>query len=804
MNEKDKASELVAKLNLRKRAYLVFGHGNWHTYGLPSDGLPAVCMQDGPCGLRKAHEGEFADDQGSEKATCFPAPCLTACSWDPNVMSSIGKAVADEAIEQGVDIVLAPGVNIKRNPLCGRNFEYLSEEPLLAGKLGAAYINAVQSKGVGTSLKHFALNNQEYHRFTYSAEVDERAMREIYLKAFEIAVKESKPWTVMCSYNRINGVYASDNDSLLKGVLRTEWGYEGAVISDWGAVSDPFLSHNYGLDLEMPCFVDRSKALVKAMKKGTVSARSVSDSAIRVATLAFKAANKPAKEKAFSYGISHEIAKVAAEKSIVLLKNEGGVLPLKDYADCCLIGALADEPRYQGAGSSQVNPANLISFKIASSVGMDIEKELPYARGYSLASPEDDKALSLEAANLASMHSKVILFLGLPSEYESEGYDRSDMRLPDNQLSLFETLWNVNKNIIVILSLGAPAELPFAGKAKAIVLSYLAGEAAGQAVNDILLGRANPSGKLAESWPFHYLDVPSKEFFPGNGKTSLYKESIFVGYRYYLSAHREVLYPFGYGLSYSKFEYGGLAVSSVNLMKDEKVNVSFRLRNISSVAGEEIVQLYISAKNGKAFYPSRELRDFAKVSLLPGEEKTVSFSLPYETFAHYECSKEAFIVEDNDYLIQIGASCEDIKLTGALHVESFFKGKDLHIKLPSYYNLASGKDFHVSDSEFSLLLGRPLPKDKEKPHRPFTFNSTIDDLSHTITGKILRKVAVKEMSVPGKSPSQIKAAVDMATSCPLRMLAIYGIPERKVLALLDLANLRPFKALRDLQFGHRR
>jgi beta-glucosidase len=802
----NQAKAIVSKLSLRQKVRLIYGDGDWHTHGLKKPVIAAVEMHDGPSGLRKPISDPKKGDLvgASIPSTCFPAPCLTACSWDPLLLEDMGENVAHECIAEKTDIILGPGVNIKRNPLCGRNFEYLSEDPLLAGKMAAGFINGVQSQGVGVSLKHFAANNQEYRRFNYSAEVDERALHEIYLRPFEIAIKDANPWTVMCSHNRINGVCSSDNDWLLKEILRKEWGYTGVVMSDWGATNDPVLSHNHGLDLEMPCHENRQHLLLKSVRKGTLKYADLNDEATRMVTLSLRAQTRPAQTKAFNSGIAHQSALEVAEKSIVLAKNCGDILPLKGLDNVCLIGALAKQFRYQGGGSSHVVPKNLVTLYGALNEGRETGKEIKYEPGYPLSEKENAKALLLSAVDLASTHQNVILCLGLPESYETEGFDRHDMCLPNEQYALVDALYSVNKNLIVVLLSGSPVELPFLDKIQALILAYLSGEAGGEALKKILLGEVNPSGKLAETWPIHYLDVANKEFYPGSGDVSPYKESVFVGYRYYCTAEKAVAFPFGHGLSYTEFKYSDFMVSKEQVKAGGILKVSMKITNAGKRDGEETVQLYVSARNGKVFKPKRELRAFSKVSVDAGKSKLVVFTVPYSAFSHYDMATKGFEVEGGQYLIEIGASCEDIRLSGFVEVLSSYQGVDKRPLLPSYYNLTRLGNFRVSDDEFEELLGHSMLVEHDRHHRPFTLNSTLEEISGTFIGKKMKTFVQKTSFVPERSQKENDDYFKMMMDSPLRMAGMAGLSEKKLLALLAMANGHPLKALFELQFGKRK
>jgi len=805
MTIEEQAKEIVSKMTLKEKASLVYGNGTWRIPGNLKRGVESVVVHDGPCGLRKVPEDKGDDLSPAEPATCFPAPCLLACSWDPEVEARVGQAVAYECMANSTDVVLAPGVNIKRDPLCGRNFEYLSEDPLLAGKMAAGFINGCQNQGVGVSLKHFALNNQEAHRFTYSALCDMRAMREIYLKPFEIAVKESQPWTVMCAYNKIRGVYCSDNKWLLTDVLRKEWGFNGIVMSDWGATNNSVYSHASGLDLEMPCYAKYARPIMRAVRKGKLSGATITAEAERIVALSLKCQNKLRSPSAWNPGMSFEVAKDAAEKSIVLLKNDEGMLPLKPNEDYCVIGAMAKTPRYQGAGSSQVNPNKLVDFLSMVNAGRSSGNEIPFATGYLLNENDgDSSAAKIEAVDLAHSHKKVLLFLGLPADYEAEGFDRPNMLMPPNQLDLFAALYKINPNIIVVLSTGAPVELPFVKDCKALLLGYLAGGATGLALYDIVFGLANPSGKLAESWPVHYNDCPSKNFFPLLGDLALYKESLFVGYRYYLTAKREVLFPFGFGLSYTKFAYSDLKVTGSPLNGKGTLSVSFKVTNVGNIEGSEVVELYVRPTATKILKPLRELRFFDKVSLKPGKAATIRASLSLTDFSYYDELSERYEADEGDYFVDVGPSCEDIPLSAPVTIKSSFKGLDRRPQLPNYYNLPEHGVLFLGDEEFERLLGFPIPPLSPSKKRAFTLVSTIRDISVTWIGKKVVGFVKSGIDKRAETPHQAEQLYETALDSPIRAVTMMGIPLKIGMALVDMANHRPLKALYDVCFWHYR
>jgi beta-glucosidase len=643
------ANEVMAKLTLEEKASLLCGKNFWQLKGIERLGLPPVFVADGPHGLRKQTDTpDHLGIHGSLPATCFPTACAVACSFDRRLASEIGKAMAEEALEQKVSVILGPGVNIKRNPLCGRNFEYFSEDPYTAGEMGAAIIDGIQSKETGTSLKHFAANNQEKARFYNNSVIDERAFREIYLAPFEKAVKKARPWTVMCSYNRINGVQASKNKLLLTGILRDEWGFRGLVMSDWGATSNRVDGVDAGLDLEMPFSgFWNEKQIVRAVRKGTLPAETVDKATLRAVELILKARSALDAHVDFRCDMTahHALARRASAESAVLLKNESaepggtspsaksGVLPISPGQSIAVIGAFAKNPRYQGAGSSRVNPASLDNaFDALRGLGADAE----YAAGYALGPESTDigGALIAEAVLLAGKKDAAVIFAGLPDEYESEGYDRTDMDLPKSHNELIEAVAAANPNTVVVLQLGSPVIMPWASKVRAILVAYLGGQAGGGGIADVLLGRVNPGGKLAETWPLSLAGVPSYRYFGGD-KVTEYRESIFAGYRYYDTAGAEPAYPFGHGLSYTGFTYSDLRLNQSRFKPGETVTAGLTVHNSGNYDGAEIVQLYIEREgDSKIFRAKKELKGFEKVFLKSGESTDVNFTLDDRSFAY--------------------------------------------------------------------------------------------------------------------------------------------------------------------------
>ncbi|MBQ8995725.1 MAG: glycoside hydrolase family 3 C-terminal domain-containing protein [Oscillospiraceae bacterium] len=653
--------EIVEQLTLEEKIRLVTGYGSWHTYPVERLGIESIMMTDGPIGLRKVDEGETA----SHVSVCFPSGCLTACSFDRDLLEKMGETLGEECQAYEVGMILGPAINIKRSPLCGRNFEYYSEDPYLTGEVAAAYIKGVQSKGVGTSLKHYAMNNQEYRRMSYDAIVDERAMREIYLAGYETAVKKSQPTTLMCSYNLINGEHASESKKLLTDILRDEWGFQGAVISDWGAVHYRDKGLAAGLDLEMPGNNWANQGFIRtALADGTLTIKELDTCVDRIITLVKRIVKHPAK---FDFEKDHDLTRRIAEESIVLLKNKNNILPLAPETKVAVLGEFAVKPRIQGGGSAFIN-----------CYGVDITLDQLKGRGnvtYSKAFPSDGdtwEEAELEAAVACAKEAEVaVVMAGLPDVYESEGFDRTHIHLPEAQNLLIRKLTDLGIPTVVVLQNGAVVDMPWADAADAIVEAYLAGEGSGTAIARILYGEVNPSGKLAETFPLQLEDNPSYLNFPGDGYSVRYAESIYVGYRYYQKKRMNVLFPFGYGLSYTTFSYSNLRLDRSEMLDTDELNVTVDVTNTGNRFGKEIVQLYVSDKGdqtGRPQRPVRELKEFAKVALEPGETKTVSFRLSKRSFAYYEEQVKDWLVPTSEYAIEIGASSKDIRLSETVKI----------------------------------------------------------------------------------------------------------------------------------------
>ena len=667
---------IIAKLTLEEKAGLCCGEGFWNTQALPDHGIPAMMLTDGPHGVRK--QAGAADHLGvneSNKTTCFPTAAGLASSWNRELLHKVGSAIGLEAQAENVQIVLGPGANIKRSPLCGRNFEYFSEDPYLSSQLGASHIKGVQSQGVGTSLKHFAANDQETRRFNIDVIVDERTLREIYLAGFEGAVTEAQPWTVMCAYNKINGEFCSQNKRLLTDILRNEWDFEGFVVSDWFAVSERDLGLVAGLDLEMPTSAGIGKEkIVSGVKNGSISEESLDQAVERVLKVIFKSVDNRKADASYDKTAHHLLAREVAHESMVLLKNENDILPLDKKGTIAVIGPFAKQPRYQGAGSSRINPTNLdIPLEEITKKADGIH--VLYAEGFSLNGENTDIYLQNEAIDTALKSDVCIVFAGLTERDDSEGVDRKHMRLPENQNALIEELSKVQKNLVVVLCNGSAVEMPWVHQVKGILEAYLGGQAMAGAVADILFGDCNPSGKLAETFPVALNQTPCFINFPGDDTKVEYREGVFVGYRYYDKVGFEPLFPFGHGLSYTSFEYSDISLDKDKMLDTDEAKVGATVKNTGSRPGKEIVQLYVRDVESSVLRPVKELKGFEKVCLGPGEEKRIEFTLNKRSFAFYNEDLHGWHVESGDFEILIGKSSKEIELTASIHVESSVRAK---------------------------------------------------------------------------------------------------------------------------------
>lgn len=667
--------QLISKMTLEEKAGLCSGADFWHTKSVAHLGIPAVAVSDGPHGLRK-QDGE-ADHLGlneSIRAVCFPTGCALASSFDKSLARLLGETLGNECQAENVSTILGPAMNIKRSPLCGRNFEYYSEDPLVSTELGAAYVQGVQSKNVGTSPKHFMANSQEFHRMTSDSVMDERTMRELYLASFEGMVKKGKPWTIMNSYNKLNGTYLCENREILTDILRKEWGFDGYVMTDWGAMNNRIEALKAGCNLEMPFSGGITDAeIVKAVTDGSMDETVLDQACEEFLNIVFRYEENRDISAVFDREKDHETARMIEEESIVLLKNEDGILPLDSGKKIALIGKYAASPRYQGGGSSHIN-----SFKVESA--MDALKGIEnviYAQGYDDVQDVTDERLLAEAVETAGNADVAVIFAGLPDNFESEGYDRKHLRMPDCQNRLIEAVAAIQPNVIVVLHNGAPVEMPWIGCVKAVLEAYLGGQAVGGAVANVLFGKVNPSGHLPETFPLRLQDTPCYLTYGGENDRSEYTEGVFVGYRYYTSREMPVLFPFGHGLSYTTFEYRNLkidnfenSIKKIHVRESDGIKVTVDVSNTGSRTGKDVVQLYVSAKDSKVIRPVRELRGFEKVELQPGETKTVSFELDSRAFAYWNKDISDWYVETGAYEIQIGKNAQEILLSVEVEVES--------------------------------------------------------------------------------------------------------------------------------------
>lgn len=658
---------IISQMTLEEKAALCTGASPWTTTPVEHLGVPELIMSDGPHGVRRVPDVN-AMAIHSLPATCFPTASCLASTWDAGLLHKMGEALAEEAIALNVDVLLGPGANMKRSPLGGRNFEYFSEDPYLAGELAASLINGIQSRGVGTSLKHYAVNNQEFQRFSISAEVDERTLREIYLSAFEKAVKQAKPWTVMCAYNKLNGEYCSEHHYLLTDILKNEWGFEGLVVSDWGAVHDRVASLKGGLDLEMPGPQDRRvRSVVEAVRSGKLDEALLDESVRRILNIVFKAKETP-KKGTFDKDAHHQLAQQIAAEGMVLLKNNG-LLPLKGQQHIAVIGRAAENAHFQGGGSSHINPTK-VSMPFKELQARAGNAELTYAEGY----PTDNsfcQEMIDKAVDLARSAEVAVLYIALPTFKESEGYDRSDLHLTEQQIALIQAVAKVQPRTVVVLNNGAPIAMSaWIDRVAAVLEAFMMGQAGGAAIADVLFGNANPCGKLAETFPLKLSDTPAYLNWPGETGQVHYGEGLFIGYRYYDAKEMPVLFPFGYGLSYTQFEYSNPRVSANTFKDTEGLTVSVDITNAGSLAGKEIVQVYVHDHKSGLVRPSKELKGFAKVELRPGETRTVSIPLDFRAFAYYHPEYKQWITEDGDFDILIAASAADIRHTLKVTLES--------------------------------------------------------------------------------------------------------------------------------------
>lgn len=766
-----KHGEKIKKLSLEQKAKLCSGYDYWHMHGIEELDLPQITLCDGPHGLRKKDPDNKNVGLGnSYPATCFPTAATSACSWDTELLRQMGVALADECKEQQVSVILGPGVNMKRSPLCGRNFEYFSEDPLLAGEMGTAFVKGVQSNGVGTSLKHFAVNSQETRRMVIDEIVDERTLREIYFPAFEMTVKEAKPWTVMNAYNRLNGEFCSENSWLQQQVLKKEWGFDGLIVTDWGASVRRVEGIKCGTDLEMPTSGKlNAKKIIDAVKNGKLDEQILDERIDNIIELITKSKGQLISGFKYDRKANNELAKKIAEESIVLLKNDDKILPISRDAKVAIIGEMAKAPRYQGAGSSLIVPTELSNaYDALTEMGVCAT----YSPGYSKTTDVPDDGLIVEAIGVAKQADTVLVFVGLTEDYESEGFDREHMGLPYSQVKLIEKISDIHSNVIVVLSGGSSFEMPWLGKVKAVLNGFLGGQKTGEAIANVLLGKVNPSGHLSETYPIKIEDTPTFNYYPGTQKNAEHREAIFIGYRYYETAKKDVLFPFGFGLSYTEFEYSDMKLSSGFIKDTDTVKVSFKIKNIGDVDGAEVAQVYVADKESTIFRPAKELRGFKKVFLKAGEEKEISIELGKRAFAYYNVNIHDWHVESGEFEIQVGSNIRDIKLKEVVSVESTVNAviPDYRATAPAYY---SADVTNVENKQFEAILGREVPTDGFLSGEKLTTLNTVGDAVNTKWGKRVNKIICKVTDIAikkGAGGEDANSAMmqTMATQVPIR------------------------------------
>ena len=790
-----KHEELIKTLTIEEKAALLGGKNEWQSRDIPGKEIPSIFMSDGPSGLRKqAGAGDHLGLNASVPATCFPSAATIANSWDEDLAEKMGQALGAEAAVEDVNVLLGPGMNIKRNPLCGRNFEYFSEDPYLSGKLAAAVIRGIQTKGCGACVKHFAVNSQESRRMAMDSIVDERTLREIYLTGFEIAVKEGKPKAIMSSYNQVNGEYANENSHLLKDILRTEWGFDGAVITDWGGSNDHALGVKNGSTLEMPApGLSSARELLRAVKNGKISQKDLDERVDELLTLIDRTGN-------ITKGIDpkellkehYEIARQAASESMVLLKNEEEILPIEKGTTVAVIGDFAFDPRYQGAGSSLVNCAELSTIKDALSQDTYGWQIVGFSRGYDRKGKENE-TLANEAAVLAEKADIVLYCFGLNEECESEGLDRRHIEIPQNQISLAKRLSEINPNLVGVISAGSVIAMPWEGMFKALLHTGLSGEAGAKATLDVLSGVVNPSGKLSETYPLSYNQTPSAPYYPAKQRNSEYREGVYVGYRYFETVQKPVRFPFGYGLSYTRFEYSNLRVT--------KNGISVDVKNTGERSGAEIVQLYISLPGARVFRPELELKGFKKVFLQPGEQACVTIPFDDKTFRYYNITTCRWEVEGGDYSVKVGGSCRDIRLEESIHMEGTTEECPYTKEaLPHYF---SGDITAVPLTEFETLYGKEIPDGSWKGD--LTMNDALCQMQYAkspLCRWIFRRMdrAVKKSEESGIPNLNVLFQYNM----PFRAIAkMTGgmVNMTMVRGLCDIANLHPLRGIGKLLGG---
>ncbi len=750
----------ISKLTLEEKCYFLSGADNWSTRALDKIGLKSILMTDGPYGIRKVLKGSGIGDEQSVKATGFPTNVVLGSTFNKELAYKFGHALGEEAKHYNVDMVLGPGICIKRSPLCGRNFEYISEDPYVSGLLSSEYIKGLQENGVGCSLKHFACNNQETYRSMVDEVVDERALREIYLKGFEIAVKNSQPMSIMTSYNKINGVFSSDNKWLLTDVARNEWGFKGFFVSDWGGCAHRDLAVLAGEELEMPCSGKKApELLIQAVNDGKIDESVIDERVLCLANSLMEAQKRRVENYECDFEKNHKVAKEVSDEGMVLLKNENDVLPLKKEEKVLFVGDFLNFDKFEASGSSTVNARNIVGVKKA--IGEN--GNVIYASGYSMNEKGLNESSLNESLTKAKDAAKVVLFMGLGEFDESESYDRKTLDLPKNQITLLNKLYEVNKHIVVVLINGAPVTMPFIDKVDGILEAYLGGEAYGQSIVDILYGNVNPSGRLAESFPISIKDTPCYKYFPGGTNASYYKESVFVGYRYYSTFKKPTLFPFGFGLSYSKFQYRNMNI----VLKNEKVSISCKIKNISNIDGKEVVQVYVGGPKTTVYKPIKELKDFTKIYLKAGEEKQFYMEIPFENLKYYNYKEHKWVLETGTYSIYVGGDSENHMLSKDFYIQSnerigspYFRSQII-----SYYE---GKIQKVPNHEFETICGHKLPKLNLGKFK-ITDNHCFRTCRSKLIGRIIYKVLTSRKELK-KNPFYL----EIALTTPFRQMFLFS------------------------------
>lgn len=758
------------------------GKNVWQTKSL--EGLPSLTMVDGPHGIRK--QIDFDDTlgaKGSVQATCFPSASLMACSFDQSLIYKEASLIAKEAKHFGINIVLGPGINIKRTPLCGRNFEYYSEDPKLSGECGASFIRGLEDQGVGATPKHFVCNNQENHRFTTNSVVDERALHEIYLAPFKRVIAEN-PAQIMASYNLINNHYATEHP-IINHLLRNRWGYQGVIVSDWGAICNRSQSVLASCDLEMPNSSGyHTNKLLKQATNDVDLRRHIERSAERIEALVERYQNQESCDVDFDK--HHEQARLMARESMVLLRNKDHILPLNEKENVAVISGFGEMMRYQGGGSSHVHPTQIPQIK---DILVNYSKNAKYAKGFHIDTKVNDKKLILEALELANQAKKVVYIVGMPEKYESEGFDRRHLKLPVNQIALFNEIYKYNQNIIVVVVSGSVVDTSFANQARGMIAAYLGGQAASQAILDVLYGRVNPSGRLAETWIDDHKNCNVQ--IDRHSQNIYYDESIYVGYRYYETFKKAVRFPFGYGLSYTKFSYKDFHVTQV----DDQYKVSVTVRNIGQMLGKEVIQIYIKNNESSVYKAMRELKAFDKIELKPGEEKTVELMLAQSDFSYYDWIQKRWNIEEGEYVVEVAKNAHVIIDSQVVHIA----GREIKHPLISY------NQYQYNTADFGIIYGKTLPPKKVKAKRPFTINHTLNDIAQTFLGKLVKRYFIKQSkNAFAKETDYLMQDINRRriAETPMRMQSIFSnkaLSLQQIEGYIDIVNLKFKKGFKKIR-----